>query len=167
MGHPKRQERKYSRPQKPYDKERLDRERKLKQDYGLRRKKEIWKAEAVLRNFRRRARNLQAHNDENKEKELIEKLNKLGIKCQTLDDILETNINSLLSRRLQTIVHKKGLANSVKYARQLIVHGHVLVNKRRIRWPSYIIKQEEEGSVSLSPKIKTAVIEKEKNEKAE
>lgn len=154
MGHPKRQEKKYSRPQKPYDKDRLEREKKLEQDYGLRRKKEIWRAEGVLRDFRRRARDLQAHQDEKKEKELIEKLNKLGIKCQTLDDILETNLSDLLSRRLQTIVHKKGLAHSPRQARQLIVHGHILVDRRRIRWPSYIIKQEEEGSVSLSPKIK-------------
>ncbi|MBI2233199.1 MAG: 30S ribosomal protein S4 [Candidatus Aenigmarchaeota archaeon] len=167
MGHPKRQEKKYSRPQKPYDKDRIEREKKLEQDYGLRRKKEIWRAEGVLRDFRGRARDLQAHHDKKKEKDLIEKLNKLGIKCQTLDDILEANLNDLLSRRLQTIVHKKGLAHSPRQARQLIVHGHILVDRRRIRWPSYIIKQEEEGSVSLSPKIKTAVMEKEKNEKEE
>ena len=121
----------------------------------------------MLRDFRRRARDLQAHHDVKKEKVLIEKLNKLGIKCQTLDDILETNLSDLLSRRLQTIVHKKGLAHSPRQARQLIVHGHILVDRRRIRWPSYIIKQEEEESVSLSPKIKTAVMEKGKNEKAE
>ncbi len=167
MGHPKRQERKYSRPQKPYDKNRLEREKKLEQEYGLRRKKEIWKAEAVLRDFRRRARDLQAHHDEKKEKELLEKLNKLGIKCQTLDEVLETNLNHILSRRLQTVVHKKGLANSPKQARQLIVHGHILVNKRRIRWPSYIVKHDEEGNISLSSKIKTAVIEQAKQASGE
>lgn len=157
MGHPKRQERKYSRPKKPYDKERIEREKKLEKDYGLRRKQEIWKAEAILRDFRRRARDLQAHHDGKKEKELVGKLNRLGIKCETLDDVLETSLENILSRRLQTLVQKKGLASTPRHARQLIVHGHVTVDSRRIRWPSYLVESSEEEKISLSSRIKPAV----------
>jgi len=159
MGHPKRQKRKYSRPKRPYNKERIEREKKLKQEYGLRRKREIWKAEAILREFRRRGRELQAHRNEKKEQELIGKLNKLGLKCQSLDDVLETRLDSILSRRLQTLVYKKGFANSARHARQLIVHGHIFVERRKITWPSYLVESDKEEKIALSPKIKMSVVE--------
>lgn len=152
MGHPKKQRRKYERPKRPYDRERIERERKLLQDYGLRRKKEIWTAESILRDFRRRARELQAKKDEKKEKELLEKLNKLGIRCSTLDDVLSITLKDVLARRLQTIVQKKDLASSVKHARQLITHGHILVNGRKVKWPSYIVPAELENSIGTDLK---------------
>lgn len=159
MGHPKKQEKKYSRPKRPYDKERIERERKLKQEYGLRRKKEIWKAEAMLRGFRRRARELQAHRNERREQELIGKINKLGIRCASLDDVLETRLDSILSRRLQTIVHKKGMANSARHARQLIIHGHIMVDRRKLRWPSYIVETDKEDTISISSKIASKMVQ--------
>lgn len=167
MGHPKKQEKKYSRPKRPYNKERLEREKKLKQEYGLHRKKEIWRAEAILRNFRRRARELQAHRDEKKEQELISRLSSLGLRCGSLDDALDISLENILSRRLQTVVYKKGIANSARHARQLIVHGHIIVDSRKIRWPSYIVESGKEDRISLSPKIKMAVVEQEKATKAE
>src|SRR3989338_4364729 len=112
MGHPKKQRKKYDKPFRPWDKSRLDSEKKLLKEYGLRRKKELWRAEGVLRNFRRRARELLGTPNEKKEKELINKLQKFGIKCTTPDEVLSININDILSRRLQTIVHKKGTADS-------------------------------------------------------
>ena len=147
MGHPKKQRRKYERPKRPYDRERIERERKLLQDYGLRRKKEIWVAESILRNFRRRARELQAKSSERKEKELLKRLNKLGIKCSTLDDVLSVTLKDILARRLQTIVHKKNLANSVKHARQMITHGHIVVGGRKSRWPGYIVPADMENKI--------------------
>jgi small subunit ribosomal protein S4 len=56
MGHPKKSRRMYERPKRPYDKERISREKKLLNEFGLRRKSEIWRAESVLRDYRRRAR---------------------------------------------------------------------------------------------------------------
>ncbi|MEA1999633.1 MAG: 30S ribosomal protein S4, partial [Euryarchaeota archaeon] len=52
-----------------------------------------------------------------------------------------------LERRLQTRVYKKELANSIKHARQLIVHGHIAVDGRRVTIPSYIIREDEEGKI--------------------
>ena len=63
----KRQQKKYERPLRPWDRPRIEAEKKIKQDYGLRRKKEIWKAQAILRNFRRLARELRAKKDKEKE----------------------------------------------------------------------------------------------------
>lgn len=151
MGHPKKQRRKYDKPRKPYDKERIEREKRIKQEFGLRRKKEIWRAEGLLRNFRQRARNLQATRDDKKAEELISSLKKIGIDCQSLDDVLTINLETILSRRLQTIVGKK--ANGIKHARQLIVHGHVLVDGRKTRWPSYLVKRGEDDRIIISPKI--------------
>jgi small subunit ribosomal protein S4 len=156
VGHPKRQRKKYERPKKPYDKERIEREKQIMKEFGLKRKREIWKAESILREFRRRARELQATKDEKKERELFGKLQKLGLigKDAKLDDILDIKLEDILSRRLQTIVFKKGFSNTPKGARQLITHRHVYVNKRRLPWPSYLVPLEFENKIELNPKIK-------------
>ena len=131
MGQPKKSRRRYSRPKRPYDKERIVREKKILKDFGLRRKHEIWKAENKLRNFRRRARELLAEKDDTGKKELFDKLNSIGFRVEKLDDVLDLKLEDILSRRLQTFVFKKGLANTLKQARQLIVHRHVIVGDRK------------------------------------
>lgn len=161
MGQPKKFKKKYSRPKKPYDKERIDKERKILNDYGLRRKKEIWRAEGIVRDFRRRARELQAKNNEAQEKLLLDRLNRLGVQCKRLDDVLQITLDDILSRRLQTIVAKKGLANSPRHSRQLIVHGHVTVNSRKIFWPSYIVEKDMEDKISLTPQMSAKAISQE------
>jgi small subunit ribosomal protein S4 len=154
MGHPKKQKRKFEKPRRPFDKERIEREEKIRRDYGLRRKREILRAEGIVRDFRRRARSLQAEPDEEKEKELLEKLNKLGLECSKLEDVLGIKLEDILSRRLQNIIYKKNLANSIKEARQFIIHGHVMVNKRKILWPGYLVPTKLEDSIELKNKIK-------------
>jgi len=156
MGHPKKQRKKYEKPFKPFDKERIEEEKKLMKEFGLRKKKKIWRAESMLRNFRRRARDLQATKDKEKEKELLKNLYRLGLLPEdaTLDDVLELKIEDILSRRLQTIVYKKGFANSPKHARQLIVHGHILTDGRKLKKPGHIIPIELEGKIKLSDRIK-------------
>ena len=156
MGQPKKQRKKYDKPFRPWDKARIDIEKRLLKEYGLRRKHELWRAEAILRNFRRRARELLGSPDEKKEKELIAKLQKLGIQCSTLDEVLGISINDILSRRLQTIVHKKGMANSIWHSRQVIVHGHITINGRKIKYPSYLVPISEESALSALQKQKVA-----------
>ncbi|MBI2972135.1 MAG: 30S ribosomal protein S4 [Candidatus Aenigmarchaeota archaeon] len=150
MGHPKKQRKKYERPLRPFDKDRIDKEKKLLQSFGLRRKREVWRTQSILRNFRQRARALQAKHDEQKERILFEKLNKLGISCSKLEDILDIGLEDILDRRLQTLVYKKGYAHSVKHARQLIVHGHVIVDRRKILWPSYLVPKVLEEKIILA-----------------
>ena len=165
MGQPKKFKKKYARPKKPYDKERIDSERKILDNFGLRRKKEIWRAEGIVRDYRRRARELQAKKNEIAEKQLIERLNRLGIQCKRLDDVLQINLDDILSRRLQTIVFKKGIANSMKHSRQLIVHGHVAVDNKKVYWPSYIVEKESEDKISLSNYIASKMVKADNVEK--
>ena len=56
-----------------------------------------------------------------------------------------------LERRLQTFVLRKDLSKSIYQARQLITHGHIIVGKQRVTSPSYLVKKEEESTVTYSP----------------
>ncbi len=166
MGQPKRIRRKYDRPKKPYDKERIDREKKIMETYGLRRKRELWRAEGIVRDYRRRARDLQAREDKEQEKVLLEKLNKIGIKCEKLDDVLNIGVDDILLRRLQTVIQKKGIANTVNQARQFIVHGHVLIDDRKVVWPSFIVEKGTEEKITLNQTVASKVL-KEDTKRAE
>lgn len=57
---------------------------------------------------------------------------------------------SSLERRLDNIVYKSGLVSSRKLSRQLISHGHFLINKKKVTIPSYIM--EKKDVLSISPK---------------
>ncbi len=160
MGHPKKQRKKYDSPMKPYDKARIEKERAVKDNFGLRRKKEIWQAESILRSFRQRARALQDNRNEKDEATLLRTLRNMGIKCDNLENVLEIGLDDILSRRLQTIVHKNGLANTMKQSRQLVVHGHVSVGGRKIMYPSYIVSGDEEDKITMDKKIKLQSEEK-------
>jgi small subunit ribosomal protein S4 len=153
MGFPKKQRRKFETPKKPYDKNRLENEKKIKQNFGLRRKHEIWRTESILRAFKRRARELQAVHNEEMKKALFDKLNSTGLGCSSLEDVLELSSDDIFSRRLQTILYKKGLASSIHHSRQLIVHGHVSIDGKRMVWPSYLVKRGEEEKIELDPKV--------------
>jgi small subunit ribosomal protein S4 len=158
----KKQRKKFERPLKPWEKERRETERKLLQDYGLRRKHEIWRLESILRNYRRIARNLAARRDKEKEKILLDKLFKMGLinKDASLDNVLALKIENILDRRLQTLVFRKGLANTPKRARQFIVHGHIALDSRRTRWPSMLVPIDEEGKIGFYEKSKMKFGEK-------
>ena len=96
-----------------------------------------------------RARELLGNPDEKSQNEMFNRLNKLGLKVDKLDDVLLLNLSSVLSRRLQTVVYKKGLAKTLKESRQLIAHRHVMVDKKKIWYPSYLVPAEKEASVEL------------------
>lgn len=147
----KRQKKKYEKPLRPWDRTRLEAERKIKQTYGLRRKKEIWRAESILRNYRRLARNLAAKKDKEKEKILLDKLVKTGLLNPTadLDDVLALTVENLLDRRLQTLTYRKGISKTAKQARQLIVHGHIAINGRRVRWPGTLVTISDESGIKF------------------
>jgi len=148
---------KFKKPLKPWDKDRIDEEKKLLQKYGLRRKKEIYKAESILRNYRRRVRIIAAKNDKEGEKIFLDKLHKMGIierRDVELDEVLELKIDNILKRRLQTIVLEKDLANTPLHARQLIVHGHIAVDERRNIFPSYLVPRDIEGKIGYYDKFK-------------
>ena len=156
MGDPRRPRKKWEGPRHPWIKERLLRENQLVGKYGLRNKRELWKAETLARKLRHRARNLLALPEEERaeaERVLLEKLYHMGLvdKNAILDDILGITAEHVLERRLQTIVYKKGLAKTIYQARQLIVHGHIAIGGRRVTSPGYLVSREEEDLVDYAP----------------
>jgi small subunit ribosomal protein S4 len=56
----------------------------------------------------------------------------------------------LLEGRLDNVIYRMGIASSRAQARQLVLHGHVLVNERKVNLPSYQVKPE--NMISLSEK---------------
>ena len=138
MGKPKFSRKKYETPSHPWQEDRIKAENELMKKYGLKNKREIWKAETRLRKFRGQARELLAKvgtSDTQSKKEsdqLLMYLNRMNILPQnsTLDDVLALETESILSRRLQTLTYLKGLANTPDQARQLISHGHIEIDKK-------------------------------------
>jgi small subunit ribosomal protein S4 len=51
------------------------------------------------------------------------------------------NLVVLLERRLDNVIYKLGFADSRSQARQLILHGHILVNDHKVNIPSYIVSE--------------------------
>jgi len=152
MGDPKKQSKKYETPRFPWRTDTLQAELKLLGDYGLRNKHELWRHRTMLSRFRGIARSLLGMTQEQRElleKQLLTRLNRLGILPETavLDDVLDLAIEDILDRRLQTLVQKKGMAKSAHQARQLIVHGHVAIDNKRVRSPSYLVLKVEEGKI--------------------
>lgn len=66
----------------------------------------------------------------------------------TLEDVLTLTGEALLERRLQTIVWRKGLANTAKQARQFITHGHISINGEKVNKPGYLVTTEEEEKIA-------------------
>lgn len=174
MGDPKKPKKKYTTPTKPWDRVRLEREAPLVIKYGLRNKRELWRFQNILRKYRRVARDLLAKVDmpgregeyaKAKAQMVIKKLIRMGVLSEgaTLDDILNLSVEDFLERRLQTMVYRQGLANTIKQARQLIVHGHIAVDGRRVTAPGYIVEKDEESRITYyrnSPFAKRELVAK-------
>lgn len=149
----KRKHKRYSRPKRPFDKTRIDEEAKIKKDFGLKNKKEIWRAEAKINSMREKAKKLIAANPK-EQKALFERLQKIGLNVNSIGDVLSLEKEDYLKRRLQTVVLKKRLATTVKSARQMITHKKVLVNGKVVDSPSYIVPVELEEKIEIKKKIK-------------
>jgi small subunit ribosomal protein S4 len=160
MGDPKFPRRSYDAPSHPWRGERIKAETEICNAYGLKNKRELWKAQAVLRNLRNQSKLLQARvrlNDEQAKLEaslLLKKCARLGLlpmEGSTLDDVLGLTQETVLNRRLQTMVHRKGLAATPKQARQFIVHGHISIDGRKVTIPGYVVKRTEEEKIAFNP----------------
>lgn len=141
----------FKKPRMSWDSDEISERKDIMKDYGLRRRKEILIAQEILRNYRRRARELIAEQDERKVKVLLDKLIKLGLlkEGSGLDDVLALTINDILERRLQTLVWKKGMASTVLHSRQSITHGHVTIEGKKTKSPAYIVPIEEEKKITV------------------
>lgn len=59
----------------------------------------------------------------------------------------------LLERRLDNLVYRLGLASSIRQARQMVVHGHILVNGKKVDRPSFLVDVGD--TISLKEKSKS------------
>ena len=158
----KRKHKNYSKPKRPFDKARIEEEAIIKKDFGLKNKKEIWKAEAKLKSIRERAKRLITANVE-EQRVFFEKLNKIGLKVNSIAEVLSLDKKDILQRRLQTIVFKKGFVPTVKTARQLITHKKVFVDGKVVNVPGFIVTIDLEDKIKLKESKKKIGVE-DKNE---
>ena len=160
MAYPGKNYKSYQTPKRPWEKSRIEAETRLVIEYGLRNKREVWKAQAHLRKYRKAARNLlalgssAAHKDvyDSKKEELISHLQRAGLlgPDANIDEVLALKVQTQLERRLQSIVYRRGLARSPKQARQLITHGHIAIAGRRVNIPGYHVTRTDEAQIAYS-----------------
>ena len=158
MGDPPKLRNKYTRPKRLWDVDRIKEDKTLKSEYALRNMKELWMAVAELKKYRREARRLLSRTEEERSKDapkILHKLNTLGIleKTAGLEDILSLTVKTILERRLQTLVYRKGLANTLRQSRQLITHGFISVKGRKVSAPSCLITVPEESVINYAKSI--------------
>ncbi len=159
MGDPKYPRKVWRKPKRPLNYELKMEELQTLGTFGLRTKRELWKAHTELSRVRQQARSLLALTQkvrDEKEPILLKSLARIGLipNDATLDDVLNLKPTDLLARRLQTIVSNKLGFKTPYQARQAVIHGHIMVGDRKIDIPSYTVTVAEEDSVQFTPKSK-------------
>lgn len=159
MGEPKFARPKFDTPSHPWKAARIEEEHKIQANHGLKNMREIWKAKSQLRRHRRQAMRLigvvdttEPHGKREMEDMLRSLHNKGLISSEaTLDDILSLGTEDILNRRLQAQVYYKGLAISMKQARQFVTHGKIVIGNQKVTIPSYPLSRDEEENLSWHP----------------
>jgi len=141
-----RKHKQYKRPRKLFDSARISEENILIKKYGLKNKREIWKAAAIVEQIRKQAMALLRANKEIQEA-FISRIRKKGLNVSSIADVLALDKEMILQRRLQTLVFKKGLASTPKGARQLITHRKIVIGDRIVNVPSYFVSADEENKI--------------------
>jgi small subunit ribosomal protein S4 len=156
MANPGENTKGYETPNHPFQGERISDEHSLVDRYGLSGKEELWRAQSELRSFRREARERlgEARSTEAAQEaaaDFVARLKRIDVldEGDQLDDVLGLDVTDVLERRLQTVVYRKGLANTPQQARQFITHGHIVVGDSVVDRPSYTVEVDETAHVSF------------------
>lgn len=157
MGDPKLPKKKYKTPSHPWQKGRIEEEKVLVKEYGLKNKKEIWKMVSILKNFHQQAKSLIVSKSPQADKERIQMMGKLASyglveAGATLDNVLGLTVKDILDCRLQTLLVKRGMARSVTQARHFITHSHIMVGENVITSPSYLVTSAESTKIRFAPR---------------
>jgi len=155
MGDTKNFRRVWKKPKRPLNFDLKMEELKILGTFGLKTKRELWKARTELSRVRNQARSLLALRQDVRDREepiLLKSLSRVGYvePDATLDDVLNLELSDLFSRRLQTVVQKKFFFKTPYQARQAVSHGHILIGDRIVNIPSYIVSVDEESKVKLT-----------------
>ena len=79
-------------------------------------------------------------------------------KAAHMKGITGENLLGSLERRLDSVLYRMGLATSRAQARQVVRHGHVQINGRKVNIPSYVVRPGEEIAVRESSKNNSAIL---------
>ncbi|MCL4388537.1 MAG: 30S ribosomal protein S4 [Candidatus Marsarchaeota archaeon] len=168
MGAPRRNRKKYEKPKDIWNLQRINSDNSLKDEFGLKNMKELWKVQSEISNLRANIRTLLSgvYTNPIVEQNIINRLVKYGISSEspTLDSLLDLKENAILERRLQSVVFRHGLARTMKQARQLITHGFIAINGKKVNRPGMLVSKEDEPGIGYYKPIK---IELNKPEHAE
>ena len=77
-------------------------------------------------------------------------------KAERKQGITGENLMRILESRLDSVIFRLGFARTRKEARQIVTHGHIMVNGRRVDVPSYRVKAGD--VVSVAPKSKELLV---------
>ena len=77
-------------------------------------------------------------------------------KAKAMPGITGENLMRILESRLDSVIFRLGFARTRKEARQIVTHGHIMVNGRRVDVPSYRVKAGD--VVSVAPKSKELLV---------
>lgn len=144
----------YDTPRHPWQKARIDEEKTITYEFGLKNKKEIQRhttfIKTLITHFKRLSYQETAQAEIEKD-QLQAKVVALGlIKADDpLSAILDLKVQDILARRLQTVIVKRKLARSTKQARQFITHKHIVVNNQIIDSPSFLVPKASESAISF------------------
>ena len=87
-------------------------------------------------------------------------------KAQKMQGIAGENLLVLLESRLDNIVYRFGMANTRRAARQVVNHGHILVNGTKVDIPSYRVKPGDVVSVKENSLNHPAILASLENKRA-
>jgi small subunit ribosomal protein S4 len=146
---PKRKHQKFNRPRKIFDIALIKEEQGLIKKYGLKNRREVWKARYAVERVRNIAKGLITASKEEQDKFVLRQKEK-GFAVESIADVLALKNEDYLKRRLQSIVMKKGLAKTYNQARQAITHKHITIKGNIIDSPSHLTTLEEEKNLGAN-----------------
>ena len=82
----------------------------------------------------------------------------LFVEAKRRDGNTGTNLITLIEQRLDNVVYRMGFASTRRFARQLVTHGHILVDGKKLDIPSYRVKVGQKIEVKESSKTNAQVV---------
>lgn len=114
-----------------------------------------------------RKKKLSAYGEQLREKQKVKRIYGIAEKqfrgyyhrATRMKGITGENLLILLERRLDNVVHRLGFASDHADARQLVRHGHILVNGKRVDIPSYLIRMGDVIQIQERSKEMNRILE--------